>query len=45
LQQAKPKDRRGRLLDGGLVAASTITPDRVLGEQVRRRPSIPAKAR
>ena len=45
LQQAKPKDRRGRLLDGGLVAASTITPDRVLGEQVRRRTSIPAKAR
>ena len=45
LRQAKPKDRRGRLLDGGLVAASTITPDRVLGEQVRRRPSIPAKAR
>jgi glycosyltransferase involved in cell wall biosynthesis len=45
LQQAKPKDRRGRLLDGGLVAASTITPDRVLGDQVRRRPSIPAKAR
>jgi glycosyltransferase involved in cell wall biosynthesis len=45
LQQTKPKDRRGRLLDGELVAASTITPDRVFGEQLLRRPSIPAKLR
>jgi glycosyltransferase involved in cell wall biosynthesis len=45
LLQAKPKDRRGRFLDGGLAAAGTITPDRVLGEQVLRRPSIPAKSR
>jgi glycosyltransferase involved in cell wall biosynthesis len=45
LLRAKPKDRRGRFLDGGLAAAGTITPDRVLGEQVLRRPSIPAKSR
>ena len=45
LLQAKPKDRRGRFLNGGLAAAGTITPDRVLGEQVLRKPSIPAKSR
>jgi len=45
LQQAKPKDRRGRLLDGAMASGGTIARDRLLGEQVLRRPGIPAKSR
>jgi glycosyltransferase involved in cell wall biosynthesis len=45
LQQAKPKDRRGRLLDDAMASSGTISRDRLLGEQVIRRPSIPAKSR
>jgi glycosyltransferase involved in cell wall biosynthesis len=45
LQQAKPKDRRVRLLDDAMAPGGTIARDRLLGEQVLRRPSIPAKSR
>jgi hypothetical protein len=45
LQQAKPKDRRGRLLTEALAPGGTIPRNRPLAEQVLRRPSIAAKSR
>jgi hypothetical protein len=45
LQQAKPKDRRGRLLDDAMASRGTIASDRLLADRVIRRPGVPAKSR
>jgi glycosyltransferase involved in cell wall biosynthesis len=45
LQQAQPKDRRGRLLDDAMASRGTIASDRLLADRVIRRPGVPAKSR
>jgi glycosyltransferase involved in cell wall biosynthesis len=45
LQQAKPQDRGGRLLDAALTAGATPVPDRVLPQPVLRRPGSYTTAR